>query len=57
MGDHVLVIGGGVIGAACAHDLAEAGRRVTVLDRGRFTYVCTVPGHAAAGMKGTLTVR
>jgi uncharacterized cupredoxin-like copper-binding protein len=30
--------------------------RVT-LDRGRFTYVCTVPGHAAAGMQGTLTVR
>jgi len=30
--------------------------RVT-LDRGTFTYVCTVPGHAAAGMKGSLTVR
>jgi len=30
--------------------------RVT-LDRGTFTYICTVPGHAAAGMKGSLTVR
>jgi nitrite reductase (NO-forming) len=30
--------------------------RVT-LGPGRFTYVCTVPGHAAAGMTGTLTVR
>jgi uncharacterized cupredoxin-like copper-binding protein len=30
--------------------------RVT-LSRGRFTYLCTVPGHAAAGMKGSLTVR
>src|SRR5262249_652000 len=23
---------------------------------GKYSYVCTVPGHAAAGMKGTLTV-
>jgi uncharacterized cupredoxin-like copper-binding protein len=23
----------------------------------RFTYLCTVPGHAAAGMKGVFTVR
>ena len=27
------------------------------LARGSFVYLCTVPGHAAAGMKGTLTVR
>jgi uncharacterized cupredoxin-like copper-binding protein len=26
------------------------------LNTGEFLYVCTVPGHAAAGMKGTLTV-
>lgn len=24
---------------------------------GKYTYVCTVPGHAEAGMKGTLTVK
>ena len=24
---------------------------------GKYKYVCTVPGHAAAGMKGTLTVK
>lgn len=24
---------------------------------GKFKYLCTVPGHAAAGMKGTLTVK
>ena len=24
---------------------------------GSFPYLCTVPGHAAAGMKGTFTVR
>ena len=27
------------------------------LDRGTFTYVCTVPGRAAAGMKGALRVQ
>ncbi|HET6172223.1 MAG TPA: cupredoxin domain-containing protein [Gaiellales bacterium] len=24
---------------------------------GKFVYLCTVPGHAASGMKGTLTVK
>jgi uncharacterized cupredoxin-like copper-binding protein len=27
------------------------------LKRGRYTFFCPVPGHAAAGMTGTLTVR
>jgi len=27
------------------------------LAKGSYKYVCTVPGHAAAGMKGTFTVR
>jgi plastocyanin len=26
------------------------------LKKGRYTFYCTVPGHEAAGMKGTLTV-
>ena len=26
--------------------------RVTILKKGRLSYLCTVPGHAAAGMKG-----
>ncbi|MDX2192251.1 MAG: glycine oxidase ThiO [Gemmatimonadales bacterium] len=30
----VVVIGGGVVGAACARELARAGRRVTLLERG-----------------------
>lgn len=30
--------------------------RVT-LKKGKLRYLCTVPGHAAAGMRGTLTVR
>jgi len=30
---------------------------VTFKKKGKFTYICTVPGHAAAGMKGVFTVR
>jgi uncharacterized cupredoxin-like copper-binding protein len=30
--------------------------RVTFAKKGRYVFVCTLPGHAAAGMKGTLTV-
>jgi D-amino-acid dehydrogenase len=68
---HVVVIGGGVIGAACAHYLAEAGWRVTVLDRGRFGRGCShancgfvcpshvlplaVPGAVAAALKALLS--
>jgi D-amino-acid dehydrogenase len=43
---HVLVIGGGVIGAACAHYLQQAGRRVTIVDKGRFAGGCS---HANCG--------
>lgn len=35
-----------------------ARRRASItLPAGTFTYICRVPGHAAAGMKGTLVVR
>jgi D-amino-acid dehydrogenase len=37
----VLVIGGGVIGTACAYYLAKAGKRVTLLDRGRVGGGCS----------------
>jgi uncharacterized cupredoxin-like copper-binding protein len=30
---------------------------VTFSKKGKYAYLCTVPGHAAAGMKGVLTVR
>ena len=30
---------------------------VTFKKKGKYAYKCTVPGHAAAGMKGTFTVR
>ena len=29
---------------------------VILTKKGKFAYICTVPGHAAAGMKGKLTV-
>jgi uncharacterized cupredoxin-like copper-binding protein len=31
--------------------------KITFHKKGRFSYLCTVPGHAAAGMKGVFTVR
>lgn len=30
---------------------------ITFKKAGKFSYLCTVPGHAAAGMKGVFTVR
>jgi uncharacterized cupredoxin-like copper-binding protein len=57
-------------GAGLPHDFKISGRktkmlqpgksdtlRVTFLKTGTYPYVCTVPGHAAAGMKGVLTVK
>jgi uncharacterized cupredoxin-like copper-binding protein len=31
--------------------------RVTFARKGRYPYKCTVPGHAAAGMKGVFTIK
>jgi uncharacterized cupredoxin-like copper-binding protein len=31
--------------------------RVTIRKAGKYQYLCTLPSHAAAGMKGTLTVK
>ena len=52
------------------HDFKIAGRKTALIQpgktatlrvvfrkAGRFTYMCTVPGHAAAGMKGVLRVK
>jgi uncharacterized cupredoxin-like copper-binding protein len=30
---------------------------VTITKPGKYTFMCTVPGHAAGGMKGTFTVK
>ena len=35
----------------------KAGTVKVTLKKGKFAFLCTVPGHAAGGMKGTLTVR
>jgi uncharacterized cupredoxin-like copper-binding protein len=55
---------------ALTHDFRIAGKKtkllrkgqsatlkVTLARAGKFPYLCTVPGHAAGGMKGTLTVK
>jgi len=54
---------------ALAHDFKIAGKKTAklaggktatlkvTLKAGKFAYLCTVTGHAAAGMKGTLTVK
>jgi uncharacterized cupredoxin-like copper-binding protein len=51
------------------HDLKIGGKKTALispgksakltvtLKKGKSAYLCTVPGHAAAGMKGTLTVK
>ena len=50
------------------HDFKIAGKKTPLiapgqtkvlkmtLKKGKYTYICTVPGHASAGMKGTFTV-
>ena len=53
-----------------SHDFKIAGKKTKLLGKNKsdsitvtlkkgkkYTYVCTVPGHAAAGMKGKLTVK
>src|SRR5262245_45645630 len=40
-GTEVLVIGGGIIGMACADELARRGSAVTVIDRGEIGHGCS----------------
>jgi uncharacterized cupredoxin-like copper-binding protein len=35
----------------------KSAKLTVTLKKGKASYICTVPGHAAAGMKGTLTVK
>ena len=37
----VVIVGGGIIGIACAHYLTEAGMKVTVIDRGSMAGACS----------------
>lgn len=41
MSDHVVVVGGGVIGAMCAWYLTDAGLQVTIVDRDKFGAACS----------------
>src|SRR6266699_187180 len=43
---HALIIGGGLIGTACAHYLLKSGWRVTIIDMGEFGKGCS---HANCG--------
>lgn len=43
----VLIIGGGAVGLWCAWHLSEAGRQVTIIDKGDFTDGCS---YGNAGM-------
>lgn len=43
---HAIIVGGGLIGTACAHFLARAGRPVTIVERGAFGMGCS---HANCG--------
>ncbi len=45
-GETVLILGGGVVGIACAHYLSRAGYRVTVIDKGSLGGACS---HANCG--------
>ena len=52
-----------------SHDFKIAGKKTRILNpgaratlkvtlkKGRYPYLCTVPGHAQSGMKGTLVVK
>src|ERR1700682_3440288 len=46
MAKHVIIIGGGVIGTACAHYLLKSGWQVSVIDRGELGRGCS---HANCG--------
>ena len=39
--ESVLIVGGGIIGIACAHYLRGAGLAVTVIDKGEFGRACS----------------
>ncbi len=39
--ERIVVVGGGVIGAACAYYLRQAGREVTIIDQGEFGRGCS----------------
>lgn len=46
------------VGSKATPVFTKGTRSITVtLKKGKVAYICTVPGHGAAGMKGTITVK
>ncbi|MFG0256398.1 MAG: NAD(P)/FAD-dependent oxidoreductase [Phycisphaerales bacterium JB043] len=61
MAQKVVIVGGGVIGALCAHELNRAGHDVTLLDGGPIGHACSfgnsgfiAPGHGPLCVPGAL---
>ena len=52
---HNIAIEGGLKGAVVSG--GKTSKVVANLKPGKYTFLCTVPGHAQAGMQGTLTVK
>ncbi|MEM6689520.1 MAG: FAD-dependent oxidoreductase, partial [Planctomycetota bacterium] len=40
-GDSVIIVGGGIVGIACAHYLNRVGFEITVLDKGSIGQACS----------------
>jgi len=46
------------VGSVSTPTFAKGTKSITVtLKKGTVPYICTVPGHSAGGMKGTITVK
>ena len=54
---HDIAITGPVNGKGAVVGKGGTSSFKVTLKAGSYTFLCTVPGHAAAGMKGTLTVK
>lgn len=57
---HNVALRGGSLKKPVLGKIVSKGKVSTVrasLKKGKYTYYCSVPGHEAAGMKGTLTVK
>jgi uncharacterized cupredoxin-like copper-binding protein len=47
-----------MVGSVSTPTFAKGTKSITVtLKKGTVPYICSVPGHAAGGMKGTITVK
>jgi uncharacterized cupredoxin-like copper-binding protein len=54
---NIAVEGNGVNKKGAVVGKGQTSNVSVTLKPGKYTFLCTVPGHADGGMKGTLTVR